>query len=158
MALRTSHHHNSLPCEVVVAGNEKAHKCGRLARRGENVLTGSHQGVTTRKISARAGPEATCIGIDMSEFVTRKAKERAELEQSKAIHFCADARDVRVARKLVTCDVHVIFIDVSGNRGPSLLLQLMESYTRCFKPRLIVVKSFKLENFHRMTKLSTEIC
>ena len=155
-----AYHHNWLPCDVVVAGNEKQyHKCVRLVRRGENVLElGSHQGVTTRKISARAGPEATCIGIDMSEFVTRKAKERAELEQSKAIHFCADARDVRVARKLVTCDVHVIFIDVSGNRGPSLLLQLMESYTRCFKPRLIVVKSFKLENFHRMTKLSTEIC
>jgi SAM-dependent methyltransferase len=152
-------HQNWLACNVVVAGNEKEyHRCVRLVQRGENVLElGSHQGVTTRKIAARAGPAATCIGIDMSEFVTGKAKERARQEQSTAVFHHGDARDMRLARKLVPCDLQVIFIDVSGNRGPSTLMQLIESYSRCFKPRLIVVKSFKLENFHRVTKLSTEI-
>ena len=152
-------HQNWLQCSIVVAGNEKEyHRCVRLVQPGENALElGSHQGVVTRKIAARVGPSATCIGIDMSEFVVGKAIERAHKERSTAIFYHGDARDMRQARKLVTCDLQVIFIDVSGNRGPSTLMQLIESYSRCFKPRLIVVKSFKLENFHRVTKLSTEI-
>ena len=152
-------HQNWLTCEIVVAGNEKEyHRCVRLVSRGDNVLEiGSHQGVTTRKIATRAGSGATCIGIDMSEFVTRKANERAVLENSSAVFYHGDARDMRVVRKLVTCDLDVIFIDVSGNRGPSLLMQLVEQYVRCFNPRLIVIKSYKLENFHRVTRLSTEI-
>lgn len=152
-------HQNWLKCDIVVAGNEKEyHRCVRLLSWGENALElGSHQGVTTRKIASTVGPSAHTVGIDMSEFSVTRARMRAQEENSTAQFFCGDARDIRFAREHVQFDVQVVFIDVSGNRHPSLLVQLIESYARCFKPRLIVVKSYKLENIIRLTKLSTEV-
>ena len=42
----------------------------------------------------------------------------------------------------------VVFIDISGSRELKTLLPLIESYEKVLKPRLFVVKSYKLCNLY----------
>ena len=156
-------HSSWLRCEVVVAGNEEEYRrCVRLVSRSDNVLElGCHEGVTTRRIAKRGCK--LVVGLDTSKHNITRAKIRSKSECSSAVCEVGDASDVSNALKLIRelggaqNPITVVFLDVSGNRSPSFLLPLIEAYDKAIKPRLICVKSFKIENFLRKSRLSTDI-
>jgi len=41
----------------------------------------------------------------------------------------------------------VVLLDISGSRAPGLLMSVIESYDRVLKPRMFIVKSYKLYSF-----------
>ena len=51
--------------------------------------------------------------------------------------------------------IDVLCVDLSGNAEPGRIIQVMESYDRVFKPRLVIIKNFKLENFVRQVRPGT---
>jgi hypothetical protein len=48
-----------------------------------------------------------------------------------------------------------IFIDLSGNREPLVVMQLIESYEKVFKPDMIVVKNYKLKGMIARSEILT---
>ena len=103
------------------------------------------------------------MGIDASPFVLERAEAlragavgRGEGWASRLAFEACDMRDVGKILKLLashrpgncprgtkpTCDV--LFLDVSGNREVRTLVALLDSYDRAIRPRVVVVKSFRM--------------
>lgn len=53
-----------------------------------------------------------------------------------------DGRDVRSIAAVA--NFTVVFVDISGSRPLSTLLPMLESYEKVLKPRLFIVKNFRL--------------
>jgi len=150
-----------ITCDIIVAKEESTYRKAVInhVKETDSVLEiGCHVGVTTALISKYA---KSSFGIDSSEFSIQAAKKRfSHDEKLKNLHFfCADASDKRSVVKCLSNDkykenITVIFIDVSGNRDPGFVLNLMESYDRIFHPRLFVIKNFKLQNFVEKSSIS----
>lgn len=155
--------HNWLNCDqILVAAVEKDYrKLVNCVRPSDSCIElGCHEGVTTQLI-ALCGCEFV-LGVDKSAFSIARANKRLQKlrhgkESSLSIKFLeADALDIAAVRSACTPsansgnagpkEISVIFIDVSGNRAPGFVLDLLEKYDRVFRPRLFVIKSFKLEN------------
>ena len=147
-----------ITCDIVVAKEEAAYRRAVVenVKKTDNVLEiGFHVGVTTDIIAKHAN---SSFGVDSSEFSITEAKNRfGDVENVKFL--CADASDKRAVSKYVkehqlgglnvggASTFDVVFIDVSGNRSPGYVLDLLEGYDRIFRPRMFVIKNFKLQNF-----------
>lgn len=139
-----------IQCEVVCCKDENNYRraISKHVLPSDRILElGCHVGVTTNLLAA-AGKEA--FGIDSSEYSITTAKQRFG-DRSNLFFFQADAIDIRNSNKLLSGPIDVVFIDLSGNREPGLILQTLEAYDRVFKPRLFVIKNFKLQNFVMQT-------
>eukprot|EP01026_Neomeris_dumetosa_P046724 TRINITY_DN39870_c0_g1_i1.p3 TRINITY_DN39870_c0_g1~~TRINITY_DN39870_c0_g1_i1.p3 ORF type:complete len:155 (-),score=8.27 TRINITY_DN39870_c0_g1_i1:260-724(-) len=94
-------------------------------------------GVTTELIARHCH---YVLGVDKSEFQYLQAKQRFP-----DIDFLnIDAFDVSTILALDK-RFNKVFIDVSGSRDVSVLLDLMDSYEKVLQPDLFVVKSYKLK-------------
>ena len=147
-----------LCCKIIIAKKESCYRKSVISHvnKGDCVLEiGCHVGVTTALVAKLA---KFAYGIDSSKYSIDMAKKRyLEGKLSKnLLFFCADAFDQRLVLKHLKSTnarvhVDVILIDISGNREPGLVLQLLESYDRIFSPRLFIIKNFKLHNFVRLS-------
>ena len=143
-----------LTCKIIVAKKESSYRKAVIdsINKQDCVLEiGCHVGVTTALVAKLA---KFSYGIDSSEYSINMAKKRHLIgkKSTNLLFFCVDAFDQRSVLKHLTgtdASVHVdvILIDISGNREPSLVLRLLESYDRIFSPRLFIIKNFKLHNF-----------
>ena len=143
-----------ITCKIVIAKKESSYRKAVIDSINEQdcvLEIGCHVGVTTALVAKIA---KLSYGIDSSEYSINMAKKRHlnGKKPTNLLFFCVDAFDQRSVLKHLTgtdASVHVdvILIDISGNREPSLVLRLLESYDRIFSPRLFIIKNFKLHNF-----------
>eukprot|EP01025_Chloroclados_australasicus_P037970 TRINITY_DN38849_c0_g1_i1.p2 TRINITY_DN38849_c0_g1~~TRINITY_DN38849_c0_g1_i1.p2 ORF type:complete len:151 (-),score=1.14 TRINITY_DN38849_c0_g1_i1:57-509(-) len=98
---------------------------------------GCAEGVTTNLIGQHC---QKVVGLDKSLFQYQRAQERFPLVRFENI----DAFDISSVLAL-GYKFNKIFIDVSGSRDISDLINLIESYEKVFQPDLFVVKSYKLK-------------
>ena len=116
-------------------------------RPSDSVLElGCHEGVTTRLAQTLCG--GAVVGVDSSEFTIGKARARWAGE---AMSFARmDAFDAGAVRALFQRQAgagkmpSVVLIDVSGSRAAGDVCELIGKYDRACRPRVIIVKAFKL--------------
>lgn len=90
---------------------------------------------------------ARVVGADKSD--NRLARARAMRDQQNASYELLDCFDVSALLKLGPFTK--IFIDISGSRDVGTLVELMHKYEVVFRPKTLVVKSFKMKRLHGMS-------
>ena len=141
-------------CDINVAKDEADYRRAihkNLLETDKVLELGCHVGVTTEQIAAKV---ALTVGVDSSLYSISEAKRR--FGDTENLHFlCFDACDkselLNSMKKIFPDDEFVKFdvicIDVSGNRQPGFVLDLLEGYDRIYSPRIFIIKNFKLQNF-----------
>ena len=141
-------------CNINVAKDETDYRRAihkNLMETDKVLELGCHVGVTTDQIATKV---ALSVGVDSSSYSISEAKRR--FGHVENLHFlCLDACDkseVLNSMKNIFPDdefikFDVICIDVSGNRQPGFVLDLLEGYDRIYSPRIFIIKNFKLQNF-----------
>lgn len=122
----------------------------------DNVLeAGCHCGTTTN-IAAKICNKGNVVGIDQSQFQLNNAnKQYSHITNMK--FYQIDAFNIS---KIIEIGIKfdIILIDISGSRDLKSLLQLIESYEKALKPRLMIVKSIKLAKLLNQTTLWRHSC
>ena len=104
---------------------------------------GCHEGITTSLIDVIA---ARTVGVDKSTHCIPKACSRFP----SCEFLVADVLSHEGMAKIQALQLHfdVIFVDVSGSRDLRTLIPLREQLDCIFKPRLLVVKGYKLRRLY----------
>lgn len=139
---KNTHHGVANPCRIVVCENEfEYRKAVEYVQASDTVLeVGCHEGVTTNMIAPRC---ARIHGVDKSEYSIDLAKQRFPSEDGKLTFQVLDAEDVS---GLIQTQLKftAIFLDISGSRELRTLIPIMEKYLAAIKPRMFVIKAFRL--------------
>jgi hypothetical protein len=124
----------------LAALHQSLSRCAALRRPDVCLEVGCAGGVTTAMIG-KACREA--VGIDTSDKPVCLDMQ-AQLTNANTVFFPINGSEIRQVMQLGR-QFDVVFIDISGDRPLRTLLPMIESYERALKPRVIVVKNFRLK-------------